>query len=264
MAVVIVCLIAATIAVAAFIIFEPAPPPVVRFDPTPDRPRTFSGETSWIALRTTDSAHVLAALGIEHAEPANWASGLSAVFDDQLMENYVFVSPPIDGWTLVVSRGLPVPLNSRRLKDMCTPLVQSLGGRFLECQYFASYRSLDLYAWLRMASGDWLRAYAITDTGVAYDDGAPDRFEKSLGLSLFDVRGLNERSGDVGGAMLLYPKPEHVMRIAAQWSLDPRTLATRDEAKAGVGWAAPVPRAWHARTRSDTQLTSADTMRPAA
>jgi hypothetical protein len=156
----------------------------------------------------------------------------------------VFVSPPVNGWTFVVGLALPHPVG-RGFVDKATPLLERLGREFVEVQYFFSYPLIDFHAWARLIDGRVVRAFAIGDEGMLWNTGRPTKEEKALGLRLFELRGVRGRKGDAGGEMILYPTEDHVMRLAARWSIDPTTL---DAAKAepGVGVSAFAPAAWHA------------------
>ena len=50
------------------------------FDQTPDKPEAFGFKISWFAVKATDPAAVLDALEFKEAMPANWASGLAAMY----------------------------------------------------------------------------------------------------------------------------------------------------------------------------------------
>jgi hypothetical protein len=85
------------------------------FDRTPDKPKSFGYKVSWFAVKASDSTRVLDALGAERGAPANWASGLAAALPfpaSQGSDRWVFVSPPVSNWVLVVGSpaGLPHPV----------------------------------------------------------------------------------------------------------------------------------------------------------
>jgi hypothetical protein len=97
------------------------------FDQTPDVPKTFGFKVLWFAVKAADPASVLDALEFGGAMPANWASGLAAAYGDrQSSDDWVFVSPAISGWVLVVGSSLPYPqskLSMRSGRDLtcCFP-----------------------------------------------------------------------------------------------------------------------------------------------
>jgi hypothetical protein len=88
-----------------------------------------------------------------------------------------------------------------------------------------------------------VRAFAIGDEGVIWNKGRPTKEEKAMGLKLFEFRGVRGRRGDVGGEIVLYPTEDHLMELAAKWSLDP-TLLAKTELAAGLGVVARAPLDW--------------------
>jgi hypothetical protein len=80
------------------------------FNQTPDQPESFGYKVSWFALRTSDPVSVLDALELGAGTPANWSSGLAAVYErSQDDDRWIFVSPPVGGWVLAVSSSWPYP-----------------------------------------------------------------------------------------------------------------------------------------------------------
>ena len=60
-----------------------------------------------MAVPATDTDAVVEVLGLKDPTPGNWSSGLQAA--DAYPSDYVFVTPPVDGWVLAVGVGLPDP-----------------------------------------------------------------------------------------------------------------------------------------------------------
>jgi hypothetical protein len=231
-----------TVAIAAIRLAPQITEGRVVFDLEPDRPAKFGYHMAWLAIRTRDTGAVLHAMGLtEDAEAANWASGLGAVYDKTLGETLAFVSPPVNGWTLVVSSSIPAPA-SRRFVDKSLPLL-GLSERFVEVQYFAGFPEIDFFAWARVIEGRLIRAFAINDEGIVWNKGRPTKEEKAMALKLFEVRGMRERRGDAGGEIVMYPTAEHVMELAQKWSLDPSHLEPGSSEPA-LGVIARVPSSW--------------------
>lgn len=214
----------------------------VLYDQTPDRPRAFGYKMAWLALKTEDTQTVLDVLGLDGAVPCNWNSGIGCVYDDRLGDGHVFVSPSVNGWTFVVGIPLPHPAG-RGFQDKCTPFLLGLGACFPEVQYFFSFPPIDFFSWARIVKGKLVRGFAIGDEGVIWNKGRTTSEERALGLKLFELRGVKERRGDAGGALILHPTEEHVMQLARAWSLDPIRLEGLG-APVGRGFIAPVPRSW--------------------
>jgi hypothetical protein len=236
-------MIALTVSVAFWLARESVDEQVM-LDDIPDRPCSFGCSMAWLAIRNGDAAEVIDALGLIQPTPCNWNSGIGAVYDDRLSATHVFVSPPFRGWTFVVGLPLPHPVG-RGFVDKSTPLLVDLGGRFTEVQYFFSYPPIDFYAWARVRDGRLVRAFAVTDEGIAWNKGRTSKEERGLGLKLFELRGVQGRKGDAGGEIILHPTEDHVMRLAHLWSLDPTTLHTTS-APAGLGSIAIAPPTWRA------------------
>jgi len=211
---------------------------------TPDTPIPFGPSMAWLAVRCDEAVAVVDALGLEDAEPCNWNSGVGAIYDDWLGGSRIFVSPPVDGWTLVVGLPLPHPMGPGFV-DKCTPLLVELGGAFEEVQYFFSYPPIDYYAWARVKDGRLVRAFAVSDEGIIWNKGRTTKEERALGLRLFELRGVKGRKGDAGGELILHPTEDHVMRLASQWSIDPAALCEKHGSPAQGYISEPLP-AWRA------------------
>ncbi|MFA5902196.1 MAG: hypothetical protein WC829_24140 [Hyphomicrobium sp.] len=213
-----------------------------------DGPSAFGCSMAWLAVRSDDPVDVVDALHLQNATACNWNSGVGAVYDDWLGASCVFVSPPVEGWVFVIGLALPHPLGSG-FTDKCTPMLVDLGGRFSEVQYFFTYPPIDYYAWATVKDGRLVRAFAVSDEGIVWNKGRTSRDERSLGLKLFELRGVKGRKGDAGGELILHPTEDHVLRLASRWSIDPTTL-NDGQATAGLGLIAVAPQGWRAeRTR---------------
>lgn len=239
-------MIAGTVAVA-FWLTRRSQSDQVMLDTSPDRPCGFGCGMSWLAVRSRDPNAVLEALDLYDVTPCNWNSGIGAVYDRRLGASHVFVTPPVRGWIFVVGLALPHPVG-RGFVDKCTPLLVDLGGRFTEVQYFFSCPPIDYYAWARVRDGRLARAFAVTDEGIVWNKGRTTKEERSLGLKLFELRGVEGRKGDAGGELILHPTEDHVMRLAHRWSLDPTTLDTLS-GETGAGHLAIAPMSWRAERK---------------
>ncbi len=216
----------------------------VLLEEEPDLPRAFGCSMAWLAIRSHDAQAVIEALGLIETTPCNWNSGIGAAYDERISATHVFVSPPVKGWTFVVGLPLPHPVGSGFI-DKCTPLLVGLGSRFKQVQYFFTYPPIDLYAWARVRDGRLIRAFGVTDEGIVWNKGRTGKEERSLGLKLFELRGVQGREGDAGGEMILYPTEEHVLQLARLWSLDPTTFDTV-QTEPGLGFIAIAPASWRA------------------
>jgi hypothetical protein len=240
----ILVLVALTVAVIAFAIAPRLIERTVVFSETPDHPKPFGYGMSWLALKTTDTAAVVACLGLEDVTSANWNSGIGTIYDSALSDSYVFVSPPVKGWTFVAGVPLPHPVG-RNFADKLTPLLTGLAQQFIDVQYYAAFPIIDLFGWARLYKGKLVRAFVIGDDGVIWDRGRLTPEERALGLKLFDLRGIKGRIGDAGGPIVLYPTEQQVLRLASAWSLNPLLLASM-KTESGTGLIARAPSTWRA------------------
>ena len=180
-------------------------------------------------------------------QDANWESGLGTVYDDRLGDSHLFVSPPVEGWTFVVGLSLPAPVGDRFV-DKAMPLIVRLATSFPDVQYFFSYPLIDFYAWARAVDGRLVRAFAIGENGVMWNQGRTTQQERSLGLRLFELRGVRGRRGDAGGELVLYPTETHVIELAAMWGIDPTRIDSRPVQPA-LGAVGIAPLAWRPERR---------------
>jgi hypothetical protein len=178
-------MVSLTIAIAARVLAPRLSEGRVHFARSPDRPAAFGYKMAWLAVRSRDTAAVVEELGLIAPQACNWRSGIGTVYDNRLGNDHIFVSPPVNGWTFVVGLALPYPVG-RTFVDKCTPLLDRLGSRFVEVQYFFAYPPVDLFAWARLLEGRVVRAFAITDTGIVWNKGRTTKEERALGLKLFD------------------------------------------------------------------------------
>ena len=237
-------MIFATIGSAALVLAPRMAEGRLVFDRQPDRPYPFGYRMAWLAIRTRDTQRVIQELGLYTVQPANWNTGLGAVYDAELGETHMFVSPPVNGWTFVVGQSLPQPLG-KTFTDKATPLLIELGGQFIEVQYYFCSPEIDFLGWARVIDGKIVRAFAIGDEGVLWNRGKPTREEQSLGLKLFEMRGVRGRRGDAGAEIVLYPTEDHVMHLAGKWGIDP-TRVDRVAVEPALGYVGLAPMHWRA------------------
>jgi hypothetical protein len=238
----IIIMVVATVAMAAVSLAPRIGEGRVIFPVTADRPVAFGYQMAWLAIRSRDTAAVIDALNLEQIQYCNWNSGIGTVYDARLGQNHVFVSPPVNGWTFVIGLPLPQPMG-RSFADKATPLLLALGQRFAEVQLFIAFPPVDLFAWARVIEGRIVRAFAVGDQGILWNKGKTTREERSLGLKLFELRGVRDRRGDAGGPLILHPTEDHVMQVARKWSLDPTKLGEMS-APDGLGVIARSPVQW--------------------
>jgi hypothetical protein len=238
------------------------------FDQTPGRPESFAYKVNWFAVKASDPASVLDALEFGEATPANWASGLAAVYGD---DAWVFASPSVSGWVLVVGSWLPYPTNETHhdIGKRFDVLFSRLMKRFDDVQYFGSQRVVGFVAWARALNGKPIRVFSYADeimanVGEQTPEEAKLGFANLGGLSLSDAldemfRIADEQHSELEALVTsglprreararvlqnrrdAIPDETDVVDLAALWSIDPSRLSDQDH-PVGLGLAARLPK----------------------
>ena len=214
-------------------------------DKGPDLP-VLGPSMSWLAVGTDDVNRLVSMLGLIDVQRCTLSAGVTSIYQGRKSDKTIFVSSPIGGWTLVAGVSLPQPLG-KNFTDKTTPLLLELSETFGEAQYFASFPEFDHYAWFKVVNGRVVRAFAAGDDGEIRNKGRVTAAEQMLGLKFFELRGVDARTGDAGGAMMLSPTESQVFQLAARWSVDPRTLAiSSSDLDAAACFSGFSPYAWRA------------------
>ena len=168
----------------------------------------FGSKVAWLALDTRDTQAVAAALDLREARTATWEEGIKAAY-----QSSIYVTPPLADWTLVAGTALFPP---DRVETFIKPLLERLSRQFGYAQYFCSHREFELHVWARARQGRLVRGYGwLGAKGLTlWNEGAPTREERDLGLSFFD-------GPSPTGAR---PDEDSVMQLANLWSIDPTSL----------------------------------------
>jgi hypothetical protein len=203
-------------------------------DATPDKPVAFGYKMIWLAVKTNDTEAVVNALSLTDVQAANWQTGVEAAYHGRL-----FVSPPLDDWTFVLSRELP---QDDELQGQLAEFLSVLSARFGEVQYFATHRVVEFHAWALYRDGREIRAFAyIGDQGeLSADRGNKTAAELESGFDYFNPDHPELSSEDYWEREdLEHPQEEDVMAMAGKWSIDPQQLEQRDFV-AGAGYVATI------------------------
>ena len=240
------------------------------FDQTPDKPQPFGFKVNWFAVKTSDPAAVLDAFEIGEATPSNWASGIAAAYGDA----WVFISPPVSDWILVVSSSLAYPTNETHhdIGRKFDVLFSRLMKQFEDVQFFGSHRVSDFVAWARAVKSKPMRIFAwsgcngevLANVGERTPEEAKLGIINLTGLSpsdavdrIFEIVGAQQDEADALVASGLsrrealarvrqngrgnFPSEPDVVELAALWSLDPSRLEEQDH-PVGLGLAARLPK----------------------
>ncbi|MBM3847887.1 MAG: hypothetical protein FJ405_16575 [Verrucomicrobia bacterium] len=177
----------------------------------------FDGSFRWLAVRCQDSVEVQTALRLRNPRLCSWEEGLHRAMDHRL-----FISPPMNGWILVMGADLPDPSEDA---DACFHLISRLSRVLGEVQFFSINRMFNHHAWALADAGRVRRGYAWAGQTV-WNQGVPTQVELALRLPTYDYCELPQR------AFLSYSDPlgtatEKVTALAARWSVDPTTVDFR-------------------------------------
>ncbi len=192
------------------------------------RPRpsnsVFDAPIRWLAIRCLDPQAVQAALNLHNARSCSWSDALSKPFEPRL-----FISPPVDGWVLVMGCDLPDPTDD---VDECFKFLTALSRKLGEVQFFHRHRAVSHHGWARLSEGKVLRAYAWAGETL-WNQGGPTEAERAARVRCLaygensNVLGLAERD-------VMNSNTERVIRIAAAWSLDPMSVDTSTLEERGI------------------------------
>src|SRR5688572_7091013 len=174
----------------------------------------FEAPSRWIAVRSHNPHLIETALGVHNSRMCSWSDALATPFEPRL-----FISPPVNGWIVVMGCDLPDPVDDI---DQCFKFLTELSRKLGEVQFFSRNRAVAHHGWARVQDGKVLRAYVWAGETL-WNQGAITQAERELKLRCLtygessDVLGMAERE-------LLALNTERVVRMAAAWSIDPTAV----------------------------------------
>ncbi len=163
----------------------------------------------WLAIHSSSSRAIQAALGLGHPRPCPWTEGITG-------KHEFFISPPVNDWIIVTGSGLPHPGHD---VDDCFHFLVRLSRELGHVQCFMADPVLCHHAWIRVDHGMVARAYAWVNETV-WNQGPKSLAEIELNVKSF---GYGENAGMDGEAMeqTTAANAEKVPALAARWSFDP-------------------------------------------
>jgi len=180
----------------------------------PDSPIGFGYKNEWIAVKTQNANEVADLLNLK-ARKCNWSEGVSS--------GKVFITPPIEGWVLVLGTELSVFEEEKNLI-----ILKKLSLKFDECQAFLTNRIVDYHSWALVKKGELIRAvrYFLEDEVPFFIIGEPTKIEQNLKFEFPSIDEVEDESywekDDV-----YFIDEDTVMMIAENWSINPTTLDKR-------------------------------------
>lgn len=173
--------------------------------------------TSWLAIRQRDSKAVQSALTLHNLKPCPCREGLTVGNEQKL-----FVSPPIQGWILVVGPALPDPGED---VDVFFRFLLELSRKLGHVQYFKSDLVLNHHAWAKMDSGRVIRGYAWAGQTL-WNQGERTPEEAILRLKDY-AYAEGAEPASFWGSSPIAANAEKVHSLAAKWSIDPESIDDR-------------------------------------
>jgi hypothetical protein len=174
----------------------------------------FEAPGRWLAIKSQNPRAVEGALGVLNSRACSWTDALATPFEPRL-----FISPPVNGWIVVMGCDLPDPADD---VDECFKFLTGLSRKLGEVQFFSRNRPVAHHGWVRVQDGRVLRAYVWAGETL-WNQGPITEAERDLKLRCLTytesstVLGLAERE-------LLALNTERVIRMAAAWSIDPTAV----------------------------------------
>ena len=194
------------------------------FEPPRVSSGVFEPPGRWLAVRSQNPQAVQSALGVQHARACSWSDALARSFEPRL-----FISPPVNGWVVVMGCDLPDPADDI---DECYKFLTRLSHKLGEVQFFSRNRAVAHHGWARLSGGKVLRAY-VWAGGTLWNQGPLTDMERGLKLRCLSYVESTESLG-YGDREVLSQNTERVIRLAAAWSLDPTSIEGVDLESKGI------------------------------
>ncbi|HTI69068.1 MAG TPA: hypothetical protein VMF06_03840 [Candidatus Limnocylindria bacterium] len=169
----------------------------------------FPAPSRWLAIKSMNTEYLRDILGVGDA-PASWSDALS-----RFRERRLFVSPPVDGWTLVIGGGIPDPALDI---DASFRFLVNLSKATGEVQFYHMDRVLNFHGWGLLRDGKVVRAYDWAGETL-WNEGRMTLDERLLGMKCRDYADSPEalRYGEIPSEL---QNTERVPLLARRWSLD--------------------------------------------
>jgi len=205
------------------------------FDTSADTPISFGYKTKWIAIKNADNETLLGLLEAFHkceikTIPSNWLSGLTAVTNS----DFGFITPPIQGWTLVVDN---------KTEDIQDPAIRAflskLSEVFGEAQYFGNHRVVGYGAAGLFKNGTCIRAFSYADGTPYLDLGEATEIEKTIISEAYEAQKNDLEMIEYYKSqnnLPIFGHDEQILKIAENWSVNPLKFNKLDPTPLGLAF----------------------------
>jgi hypothetical protein len=196
----------------------------------PDSAVGFGYKCMWFAVKTDNKNMLAEILKLKNISDCNWQVGI-----DMAYKGSVFITPPIDGWTLACGWGLPHG-DSKEGIDEVKNILKTLSKEFGEAQFFCTHRVTEYHCWIKATNGQVDRVYSyLGESGknVAIE-GQPTEFERTLNLAnTFSDESKDDKYFERED--IVWADEELLMKVAEHWSIDPSKLDERKDISPSLG-----------------------------
>lgn len=174
----------------------------------------FEPPMRWLAVRSQNPRAVQSALSVRNPRACSWTDALVTPFEPRL-----FISPPVNGWVMVMGCDLPDPADD---VDDCFIFLKQLSEKLGEVHFFARNRAVAHHGWAKLFEGKVLRAYVWAGETL-WNQGFVTEAERALKMRCLDYT----ESSDVLGLQQrdqFSSNTDKVIRLAGAWSVDPTSV----------------------------------------
>jgi hypothetical protein len=168
----------------------------------------------WVLVRTSNTSLLRSILGVTDDPQPHWGDALS-----RIRERRLFVSAPVDGWTLVIGAGIPDPVTD---VDQTYRFLVDLSRDIGEVQFYQVDRVLNFHAWARLREGRVARGYVWAGQTL-WNEGRMTLEERLLGMRCRDY-GVDPEPLHYGEIPPEQVNAERVPLLARRWGMDLATV----------------------------------------
>ena len=178
-------------------------------------PNSLNSPEQWLAIRSGNVAAIQETLGLSNPQRCTWKDGFAISGVERL-----FISPPVNGWILVVGPALPAPEED---VDFCFHFISHISKRLGHVQFFSLNNALNHHCWVRAHTGRIERAYAWCGE-TQWNQGLVTPEESVIGMECHKY-GISIEDLDSKQITRLSNNTANIPQLAARWSINPDALS---------------------------------------